>query len=625
MTEATQAIVNIPRGGGCKSIKRICSQLEYLDQDEDVVLELSERHGGAQMSRQEYEDWARLWAEQTGHFLDGESLYDGDQDLTTHIIVSFPPGTEKDRAYAAGRAWAEEVFGSGRNGGEWDYVTGFHTNKPHPHLHVIVNRRSLAARGEWLAISHRNRFLNYDTLRETLADAAYDYGIELDATSRAQRGLEGRGPTTAEYRRNAKVQIREHFEDRSAVVDLATDGQREVFPELTGVKPQSGSATQESHSWGSGLELLDEANDESNHVVEEERALVRADSREHQERAMQNDELRHRANAGPRLRDDAVDSQSHGLEARAGVVNEYIGDRVHPPRVPVPSTDKTVRGAPQSNTDGRDYDAEAERQLLEETERSRSSDGPGPSDMSPESDVGMEIDWASDDVRGYSADQDRQTPEQLIRFQNAIDQQLTLEAEQYRQRQMDASRKRRESEDLRQEPLRRRKQRNLVPDEDDESAAYPIGPINAEAPMSDAGDETKGQVRGWRRRPKAVGTIETKGESIRRRAADKQSRKRGEDSERIIETRAQKRSRLKKDHDARAGASTDSMALRRSDATNPTPDAPRGSPAGPGGGSPAKPKRNSAGNASANGAANLARRPRARTAERSDRNPRSGR
>ena len=97
-----------------------------------------------------------------------------------------------------GRAWADEMFNSGRYGGKWDYVTVFHsktTDVPdkateHPHLHVVVNRRGLDNEGAWLKISKRDPHMNYDNMRETLAEVARERGLELDATSRAERGLE---------------------------------------------------------------------------------------------------------------------------------------------------------------------------------------------------------------------------------------------------------------------------------------------------------------------------------------------------------------------------------------------------------------------------------------------------
>lgn len=207
MPAASQAIVHIVRHGGCQTISRLCNQWRYLSRNGDVELRLSERYGGGVMRFDEFQVRARTWAERTGKYFRGRKLMDGNQEFTTHIIVSFPHGTNEESAHAAGRAWAETMFGLARNPTlntddahattplnpdwpdrpEWDYVTAFHTDKEHPHLHVVVNRRAISAGGEWLAISHRNALLNYDTLREGLANVAHEYGIVLDASSREQR------------------------------------------------------------------------------------------------------------------------------------------------------------------------------------------------------------------------------------------------------------------------------------------------------------------------------------------------------------------------------------------------------------------------------------------------------
>ncbi|RWB08507.1 MAG: endonuclease, partial [Mesorhizobium sp.] len=50
-------------------------------------------------------EMARSWAEQTGNYQPGQPEAESNQDLTTHIIVSFPRGTDTNNAHAAGRAW----------------------------------------------------------------------------------------------------------------------------------------------------------------------------------------------------------------------------------------------------------------------------------------------------------------------------------------------------------------------------------------------------------------------------------------------------------------------------------------------------------------------------------------
>ncbi|WP_299846098.1 relaxase/mobilization nuclease domain-containing protein, partial [uncultured Jannaschia sp.] len=88
-------------------------------------------------------------------------------DRTSHFIVSFPQDAPHSAAEHAGRAWAEEMFGSGQHGDDsYDYYTAFHTDRAHPHMHVVVYRRGLE-NGEWLKVSQRGD-VNYDRMREVL-------------------------------------------------------------------------------------------------------------------------------------------------------------------------------------------------------------------------------------------------------------------------------------------------------------------------------------------------------------------------------------------------------------------------------------------------------------------------
>ncbi|MGX5805121.1 relaxase/mobilization nuclease domain-containing protein, partial [Bradyrhizobium sp. Arg314] len=149
------------------------------------------------------DETARSWAEQTGNYVLGQPDAESNQDLTTHIIVSFPRATDRNSAFSAGRAWVEHMFGSGRSGSRFDYISAFHVDREHPHLHVVVNRRALE--GHWLKISRRHPHFNYDNMRASLVDAAYDNGIELEATSRAERGIMERPITYAEFRRRQRA------------------------------------------------------------------------------------------------------------------------------------------------------------------------------------------------------------------------------------------------------------------------------------------------------------------------------------------------------------------------------------------------------------------------------------
>ncbi|MCP3477842.1 relaxase/mobilization nuclease domain-containing protein (plasmid) [Bradyrhizobium sp. CCGUVB1N3] len=102
-------------------------------------------------------------------------------------FISFTPGTNQEAAYAAGRGWAAKMFGSGFGGGQYNYLTAFYTDRGHPHLHVVVNRRELLGRAR-LKISRRHPHLNYKALRTEMAEISRQHGIMLDASSRAERG-----------------------------------------------------------------------------------------------------------------------------------------------------------------------------------------------------------------------------------------------------------------------------------------------------------------------------------------------------------------------------------------------------------------------------------------------------
>lgn len=231
-----QAIVHVVRGGGARTVKRICSQMEYLTRRGDLQLQFSERHGAGYVPYDETPEWARRWAEQAGNFIDGENVGVGEQEMTTHIVVSFPPGTDEDGALRAGRHWAEAMFGASHiadedrgNSDEFDYLTAFHTDRDHPHVHVMVNRRSLRQnlqtnKHEWLKIAQRNTRINYDVMRAQLVLSARLQGIRLEATRRQDRGIPTRSLTTEQFRMNARrrVGIHEHWEAETVAV-LGTD------------------------------------------------------------------------------------------------------------------------------------------------------------------------------------------------------------------------------------------------------------------------------------------------------------------------------------------------------------------------------------------------------------------
>ncbi|CDX20906.1 putative endonuclease [Mesorhizobium plurifarium] len=217
-----QAIIRIVPQGGTRTARQIRDQLNYLSREGAIDLLRSSRHQGVAVPHDGLDEMARSWAEQTGNYQAGQAEAESNMDLTTHIIVSFPHGTDTNNAHAAGRAWVEKIFGSGHQGGTFDYITAFHVDRQHPHLHVVVNRRALE--GHWLKISRRHPHHNYNSMRAALVDAAYDNDIELDATSRAERGIMERPITYAEFRRRERAAIRRHSEPDVPVTPPGSPG-----------------------------------------------------------------------------------------------------------------------------------------------------------------------------------------------------------------------------------------------------------------------------------------------------------------------------------------------------------------------------------------------------------------
>ncbi|TNE64475.1 MAG: hypothetical protein EP336_15430 [Rhodobacteraceae bacterium] len=189
---SAQAVVKMVRTGGARDATGFKAQLNYLSRDGDVKLHRSEQFMGIEIGPEEIESMVAGW----NMSADGP----GKSDRTSHFIVSFPRDTGVMAAERAGRAWAEEMFGSGSYGGDsFDYYTAFHTDRDHPHMHVIVCRRGVD-NGTWLKVSKRSDF-NYQTMREVAVQVGNAEGIELEATPRLARGAWRRPIPDAEYRR----------------------------------------------------------------------------------------------------------------------------------------------------------------------------------------------------------------------------------------------------------------------------------------------------------------------------------------------------------------------------------------------------------------------------------------
>ena len=179
-----EAVIKFVRKGGVQNGKELRRQINYLVNRAEGILEIRE-NGVSPLNAQEIEDTISEWHDG----FSGKTNF----GYTRHMIVSFPKGTYAEAAHQAGLEFADRVFGSGDFGDTWDYLSVFHTDTDNPHVHLIVNCRGVE-NGHWLKTGMTSE-MNVDVLRSIHAEVAQEFGIELTATTRFERGLVREEPT----------------------------------------------------------------------------------------------------------------------------------------------------------------------------------------------------------------------------------------------------------------------------------------------------------------------------------------------------------------------------------------------------------------------------------------------
>ena len=186
--------------GGTANAKELAAQMDYLFSKSasifgnGVVLD-ADAKGLTKDERNEIvENWVEDWrgSPKNGH--------------TTHLLMSFPSHVRPEKAKLIAEAWAFEMFQSGEHQDDvWSYVAALHTDKAHPHVHIVVNNRG-TVNDSWFFMAKEHVF-NLEVMKERMVAIAAEEGVFLDATSRAERGLLTYGPSRAEIER-ARVEGR---------------------------------------------------------------------------------------------------------------------------------------------------------------------------------------------------------------------------------------------------------------------------------------------------------------------------------------------------------------------------------------------------------------------------------
>ena len=177
--------------GGTGSRERLRAQFDYLFQKSEAVfghlVELTpgQRALDPEERREIAQEWSDGWkgAPKNGH--------------TTHLLLSFPQDLAPKKALHIAETWAMEMFQSGLHADdEWAYVAALHTDRSHPHVHIVVNNRGLES-GEWFFMAREHVF-NLTMMKERVAGIAAEIHVDLDISSRLDRGILTYGPSRAE-------------------------------------------------------------------------------------------------------------------------------------------------------------------------------------------------------------------------------------------------------------------------------------------------------------------------------------------------------------------------------------------------------------------------------------------
>lgn len=180
--------------GGTANAKELAAQMDYLFSKSaaifgnGVVLDA----GAKGLTKDERSDIVGDWVEEwRGSPKNGH---------TSHLLLSFPSHVRPEKAKLIAEAWAFEMFQSGEHQTDvWSYVAALHTDRAHPHVHIVVNNRG-TLNDSWFFMAKDHAF-NLDMMKERMVAIAAEEGVFLDATSRAERGLLTYGPSRAEIER----------------------------------------------------------------------------------------------------------------------------------------------------------------------------------------------------------------------------------------------------------------------------------------------------------------------------------------------------------------------------------------------------------------------------------------
>ncbi|MFL9991141.1 relaxase/mobilization nuclease domain-containing protein [Paraburkholderia sediminicola] len=167
------------KASGAQGMGAVRRHLRYISRNGRI--ELEDQDGMTVLGREALHDLTDAW------HLGGWGIPEESRRREVfNVLLSMPPGTDRQAVRNAARSFAAEEFGDGRR-----YVFAAHDDEAHPHVHLSVQVRGPDGK----RLNPRKHDLQ--RWRERLAAQLREHGVEANATRRLARGETRRYPKQA--------------------------------------------------------------------------------------------------------------------------------------------------------------------------------------------------------------------------------------------------------------------------------------------------------------------------------------------------------------------------------------------------------------------------------------------
>lgn len=189
--------VTVKITGSGRTIKQIKNHLDYISRNGKKVLE--DQDGNLLTDREAICDLRDAWRD--GRH--GITTDNGTVRETFNLVLSMPPGTDRQAVHDAARDFAAAEFH-----GNYDYVFVSHDDTRHPHAHLVV--KAMGYDGKRL----NPRKADLQRWRESFATKLREHGIEANATKRQARGIAGFSRQKDVIAAEREGRVLPHYHDR---------------------------------------------------------------------------------------------------------------------------------------------------------------------------------------------------------------------------------------------------------------------------------------------------------------------------------------------------------------------------------------------------------------------------